>query len=39
MEVSNFRLKMTVYDRNIADSVKVRNRIADWVVSLEVYLI
>lgn len=39
MEVLNFRLKMTVYDRNIADSVKVWNRIADWVISLEVYLI
>lgn len=39
LEVLNFRLKMTVYVRNIADSVKVWNRIADWVISLEVYLI
>lgn len=39
MEVLNFRLKNTVYDRIIAISVKVWNRIADWVISLKVYLI
>lgn len=39
MEVLNFRLKITVYDRIIAIFVKVWNRIADWVISLKVYLI
>lgn len=39
MEVLNFRLKMIVYDRNIVDFVKVWNRIVDWVIFLEVYLI
>lgn len=39
MEVLNFRLKMIVNDRNIVDFVKVWNRIVDWVIFLEVYLI
>lgn len=39
MEVLNFRLKITVYDRIIAIFVKVWNRIADRVISLKVYLI